>query len=863
MSAHCRKFSLYSLISALGISLAFIGVPSSTGAPQQSGALAGENPQSLEQPQSTSDEPDVLARSSDTTQPIGKLESAPHVDCSSMPWLDTSLSASKRADLLLSQSEETQVFRWLVEQPANYPSQNSFNGVDYSDQLPCTPTVNYTDGPEGIRHQGATSYPPQILGASTWDPELSYAKGRAMAEESVQKGFQGILAPGVSSGRTPLAGRTPEYFGEDSLLSGDMAAAGIDGIQSTPGVFANLKHFVANEQELDRRSSSSNIDSRSLHELYLRPFEIAVKKSDKLASVMCSYNQVNSTYACENKEVLQLLADKAGFTGFIMSDFGAVHSTAPSLNAGLDLELNRPKFYTPDLLASAVNTGSVDREAIYAAAHRVLENYFEQGLFDVPISQELSEDPQKYADKPTKTVETLALAKRLVEEGAVLLKNDDGVLPLSNTLTGKKVTVFGLAASEQPEGVGAQSICSIRGFRGATSMPCTDIVTAVSEISQRVASAGGQFSYIAGKSSDEVREAASNTDIAIIFGHQLMGEFSDITDLNLQDGGDELISTVARSVPDDSTTIVVLANGSAVEMPWIADVDSVMTIWYPGEQQGNALTSLLWGDTNFSGRLPMTFPKSLADTPTAGSENQYPGVVDENNIRQVDYAEGLKVGYRWYDSENITPLFPFGHGLSYTQFSYSAPTSSTSSSGDGTKLQVEFDVTNTGNLAGKDVPQLYLTFPTSADVPGKLLVGYQKTPLIAPGATLPMKLVISSDSPDRPLSIWDINNDDWRIPEGDYQLSLARSAGDIVESMGFSLPDTSSNTDDKPDAKNPPVDQTNAGNGSSNQDGKGTMKSPDSIASTGVSVILLPSMLTALAVGAASIGVSRTRKYQR
>lgn len=149
MSAHCRKFSLYSLISALGISLAFIGVPSSTGAPQQSGALAGENPQSLEQPQSTSDEPDVLARSSDTTQPIGKLESAPHVDCSSMPWLDTSLSASKRADLLLSQSEETQVFRWLVEQPANYPSQNSFNGVDYSDQLPCTPTVNYTDGPEG------------------------------------------------------------------------------------------------------------------------------------------------------------------------------------------------------------------------------------------------------------------------------------------------------------------------------------------------------------------------------------------------------------------------------------------------------------------------------------------------------------------------------------------------------------------------------------------------------------------------------------------------------------------------------------------------------------------------------------------
>ncbi|MEA5116289.1 MAG: glycoside hydrolase family 3 N-terminal domain-containing protein, partial [Propionicimonas sp.] len=259
--------------------------------------------------------------------------------CADAAWMDRSKTPTQRARALLAASTQHQKYRWLVEQPANSPQQTTFSGVTYPAQLDCTPTVIYTDGPEGVRaDSGVTTFPSQISLASTWDTGLAHAKGVAMGDEAFDQRRNGILAPGLASARTPLAGRTPEYFGEDAVLSGRLAAAQVNGIQHPTGkraVMAELKHYVANEQELDRQTSSSNVGERALREIYELPYEIALNYSSP-ANIMCSYNQINGTYACENKRLNNVLKNDLGFDGYIVSDFGAVHSTAEALNNGLD-----------------------------------------------------------------------------------------------------------------------------------------------------------------------------------------------------------------------------------------------------------------------------------------------------------------------------------------------------------------------------------------------------------------------------------------------------------------------------------------------------------------------------------------------
>ncbi|MDO9397047.1 MAG: glycoside hydrolase family 3 N-terminal domain-containing protein, partial [Herbiconiux sp.] len=278
-------------------------------------------------------------------------------DLANCPWMDTALTAEERARALLDASTLDQKYRWLNEQAANAPQQTDFGGVLYPEQVACTPTIVYTDGPDGVRFtEGVTAFPAQIALAASWNADLAFDKGAAQAAEAWDKGKAGVLGPGIASGRTPLSGRTAEYLGEDALLSGTLGAANTRGLQEgdpDKPTLAVLKHYVGNEQETSRQSSSSNIDERTLREAYDLPFEILVDGSEP-AGVMCSYNQINGVYGCENPLLNTDLRAQIGFDGYVVSDFGAVHSTADSLNAGLDQELNRPIFYTPELIDAAL-----------------------------------------------------------------------------------------------------------------------------------------------------------------------------------------------------------------------------------------------------------------------------------------------------------------------------------------------------------------------------------------------------------------------------------------------------------------------------------------------------------------------------
>lgn len=683
-------------------------------------------------------------------------------DCSAYPWMDRRKSAEQRARALLAASSPHQKYRWLVEQPANTPQQTAWaDGVVYPAQVPCTPTVVYTDGPDGVRFtDGVTAFPATIATAATWNQQLAYAKGAAQADEAYQKGKNVILAPGIAGGRTPLSGRTPEYLGEDPLLSGLIAAAGTRGIQSDDRVLATLKHYVANEQETDRQTSSSNADERTLREIYELPFEIAVKRSQP-ASVMCSYNQINGVYACEHPRLNGVLKGDIGFGGYVMSDFGSVHSTAQSLVNGLDQELNRPIWFTPAKLDAALAAGQITQRQVDAAALRVVTSYIRGGLFDHPLPATTTADASTAAHK--------AIARTVAEQGSVLLKNSRNTLPLTPR-RGQTIAVIGPTASSVPTGgISAGSVCSMPWrFGNPTTMKCEDLVSPEDGIRARAARAGATVTFADGSDLSLAASTAAAADAVVVFGYQRTGEFTDLTDLRLHGNGDSLIETVAAANP---RTVVVLQTGSAVEMPWLDRVGAVMENWYGGEQMGPAIAALLFGDADFTGRLPMTFPRSLADIPTAGSAARYPGVrADGATIRQVDYSEGLEVGYRWYRAEKIAPLFPFGFGLSYTRFAYGKPQVSGNLK-EG--FRIRFTLKNIGGRTVTEVAQAYAELPAAAGEPAPRLVGWTRVTL-KPGHSRVAEIHLTrADLADlHLLQYFDTGRGTWVTPRGKVSFTV-------------------------------------------------------------------------------------------
>ncbi|MGC5167576.1 beta-glucosidase [Luteimicrobium sp. DT211] len=724
----------------------------------------------------------LSASASPATTATSKASGASAATLARCPWMDTRKTPEQRANLLLKASTLDQKLRWLDEQAANSPTQTTFSGVTYPVQVDCTPQVVYTDGPDYVRGSaGVTIFPDQIGLAASWDQALAYDKGAAQADEAFRSGKNVILGPGVSSGRTPLAGRTPEYLGEDSLLSGDLAAADINGIQNgnpDEPVMAVVKHYIANEQELDRQTSSSNIDGRTLREIYNLPFQILLSKSQP-GGIMCSYNQVNGAYACENPILNNLLKGDTGFDGFVVSDFGAVHSTAPSLANGLDQELNRPKFYTPATIGAALDAGQVTVAQIDEAALRVVKAYIAAGLFDHPLPTTPS--------TTTSTAEHKALAEQIATQGSVLLKNKGDVLPLTKKT--KTIAIVGPTASNTPtNGVSAATVCNQGGSFGGGNA-CTNPVAPLDAITARAAQVGATVTYANGSDPAAAAAVAAKADVAIVFGYSKQGEGSDRTTLSLDNGGDALISAVAAA---NKKTVVILETGSATDMPWLASAKAVVEAWYPGEQQGTALAKLLYGDENFTGRLPMTFPKSLADTPTSAPA-QYPGVFADGTttrpsgssaIRQVSYSEGLLVGYKWYDAKKIEPLFPFGYGLSYTDFAYNKV--SVTKSTNGTKpIKVSFLVTNAGPVRGTETSQVYLSLPGSTGEPVRLAGYAQTNPKV--GKSQKVTVTIDPKSADLPLSYYEPASHSWTIAPGTYKVGVGSSVDDIELTGKFTV----------------------------------------------------------------------------
>ncbi|WP_228479430.1 beta-glucosidase [Microbacterium atlanticum] len=703
-------------------------------------------------------------------------------DCATVPWMDTSKTADQRAEALLAASSQHQKYRWLVEQPANSPTQTTWSGgVVYPAQVECTPTVIYANGAEGVHNRaGTTAWPAPIGMAATWNLELGEAKGAAHGRETFDNRSAVVLGPGIASHRNPLNGRNPEYFGEDPLLSGLSAAVNVKGLEEgnpDKPVIANLKHYVANEQEFDKELSTSNIDERTFRQVYDLPYEIAVKESDP-NSVMCSYNQINGIYACENPVLTTSLRDEMGFTGYTMSDFGAVHSTAASLMAGMDQELNRPVYFTPALLDAALAAGEITQARIDEAAFRVVRAYIDGGLFDHPIPAVRVPDTSTPAHK--------ALALELAEQSIVLLKNDD-VLPLAAEPL--KVAVIGQTASLTPTGgVTARQGCSqFLPFGSAgTVLNCTAMTAPLTAITEKVTAAGGEVLYNNGADPVAAAAVAAEADVAIVFGYTKMGEDNDMPNYRLSVNGDALITSVAAAA---EKTVVVLNTGSGVEMPWLGDVDAVFNAWYSGEKGGVALANLLWGDANPSGKLPVTFPKSIAESPVGGSPERFPGIFADGSItrpagseeiRQINYTEGLENGYKWYDENGVDPQFEFGFGLSYTSFEYSGLEIEHSDDPVTGEVHstVSFTVKNTGAVAGSEIPQVYLSLPAAAEEPGKRLVGFDRVDLAA-GESTRVEVEVDSTASNQPFSIWDVEADKWTVLDGEYEFSVGASSRDL------------------------------------------------------------------------------------
>jgi beta-glucosidase len=603
------------------------------------------------------------------------------------------------------------------------------------------PDFHMTNGPAGVGPGGASPQPPAtalpapIALAATWDPELAHAYGKLEGEESRSLGSQLFESPDINIARVPQGGRVFESFGEDPYLDGRIAVAAIEGVQST-GIMANVKHFLANNQESDRKSIDEEIGERTLREIYLPAFEASIKEAHS-ASLMCAYPKVNGTFDCENAVFLKdVLKKEWGFDGFVLSDWGATHSTIPSALNGLDLEMPTGVYFG-DALRKAVDAGQVPVADLDEMLVRRFAEMIEYGDFG----------PQPKPE-PIPAFEHGAIARKIASQAIVLLKNDGSVLPLDGKSI-KSIAIIGPYAVRPNTGGGGSShvipLYTITPYDGLSAVLGLQIHTTVLD----------------GSDIDAAAAAAKRSQVALVMVGDQDSEGRDQS-LELPAAQNQLIEAVAKANP---RTIVVVKTGSAILMPWINDVPAVLEAWYPGEEDGSAVASVLIGDVNPSGKLPLTFPRSVDQTLAANPE-QYPGVDGT-----AHYSEGLDVGYRGYTAHDVTPLFPFGFGLSYTQFSFGDL--KVTQQPDSANATVSFTVTNAGQRAGAEVAQLYLGFPSIADgnEPPIQLKGFRKVEL-KPGETKPVELKLDA----RAFSYWSEKIHGWQIAPGEFQILVGDSS---------------------------------------------------------------------------------------
>lgn len=711
---------------------------------------------------------------------------------SSHPWMNASLSPDERASLVLKEMTIDEKISLLHGtgmvglSPMSPLAIHSNGGAGYTAGIPRLgiPPLQMSDAAYGVRMSGdngrySTALPSCVAGAASWDLQGGFEYGALLGRELRAQGYNMGLGGGVNLTREPRNGRTFEYMGEDPVLAGKMVASVIKGIQAQH-VIGDIKHYAFNDQESGRNSINIHIDKRAARESDLLAFEIGVEESEP-GAVMCSYNRLDGDYACENKYLLtDVLKKDWNFKNFVVTDWGGAHSTVKASAAGMDQEQPGWIFYG-DALKTDVESGKVPKAEFDDHVRRILRAMFATGTVDNPPSRSVVD-----------VLSGLKIARELEEQSIVLLKNEGAQLPLDRSKVHSIAVIGPHADVGMISGGGSAQVDPPAGNaimppgKGQTRwLEAVWFPTSPLE-SVRSKAAGATVEFNSGADPAAAATLAKNSDVAIVFAYQWESEDMDLPSLSLPENQDDLISKVAQANPH---TIVVLETGGPVTMPWVDKVSAIAEAWYAGSAGSDAVANVLFGDVNPSAKLPLTFPRSDADLPhptivkPPAASLVKPGPEPWKQIAaglapfQLTYDEGVKVGYKWYDAENKPVLFPFGHGLSYTTFSYSNLRVT-----PGKNPQVAFTLTNTGSRAGTEVAEVYTSLPASASEPPKRLVGWSKVQLKA-GESKEVTVEVNP----KYLSIYNVEQNGWQLLPGEYDFMVGGSSQNLPLKQAVNL----------------------------------------------------------------------------
>ena len=698
----------------------------------------------------------------------------------SSTWLDTSLPPRERAEKLVEAMTLEQKIAQLHGAMATidiYSLSNDVSSGEDMDQLAAQirierhvpaidelgiPRFRITNGPVGVGMGDGTPSPPatalpMTIGvAASFDPKLAYTYGDIIGSETATLGQHVLEGPAVCLHRTTIAGRNFEYFSEDPYLSGVMGVEVTKAIQSHD-VIAMGKHYVVNDQEYERFRTSVEVDEHVLRELYLLPFKMLVKDG-KVAAMMSAYNRVRGVYATEYRHTLHdVLRDDWGFEGYVQSDFWSTRSAAPSLNAGLDHEMPDAKWLNETNVKNALNDASLEMKTVDRALIRRYTQMFRFGQFERP-----------YAPGEIDAAGHGAVSRELGGQMAVLLKNDKQLLPLAAP-TGR-VLIIGQSkyAEHACQGGGGSSkvdplytVAPLTGMRDVLAQLESD-----AEVDLFVVE--NDLSNLA-----EAQKAAGAADLVVLMAGLVATEGADMPDANMINNQNGMLDELLEVNPN---TVLVLKNSAPVLMPWIDKAPTVLEVWNQGTEDGHVVPDLLFGLVNPSGKVPTTYPRSADDTLYAHHVERYPGTDEGAGYPVIRYSEGLAMGYRWFQSQGIDPLFCFGYGLSYTTFEVSDVEVDAAGFDGSQPVVVRGRVANTGERAGAEVVQVYLGIPVDGQPP-KRLVGFQKVPLEA-GESADFEIVIDPAASNHPFSVWDYCSRGWAVKPGDYTVFVGTSSED-------------------------------------------------------------------------------------
>ena len=760
---------------------------------------------------------------------------------SPLPWMNTALSPEQRADLLIAAMTLDEKIQQIGNQafPDNELPGCGFTAVGRQIQgIPrlAIPTFRQINGGNGVRggacvpEPTATGFPSGTLGAATFNPALNFAWGAVLGQETRNDAHHVLLGPSLNLNRHPYNGRAQEYFSEDPYLAGVMGTQVTKGIQSR-GTHAMIKHFAGNDDEggdFERWTRAVRIPPRAMHELYLLPFEMAIRDGDA-ASVMCAYPHLNFTYACENQDLLiTTLRQRWGFDGYVESDRRAQQSTVPSILGRVSVELDEePEWYSPDRIKAALSAGQITMANIDELVRRRFVKMFEFGHFDTPYNRFLPIDYSVGA----------AVARQAAEEGIVLLKNEGNFLPLGRNI--RSIALIGAEwfagmAALPPRNGQVEELATVVSPPQFTVSPEQGLRNTLAEIGL-----AATVTYNNGSDIASAVALAQQSDIVILMVGNTPRETRDMTTLSLpvvpamnppedecnpevddcpEDTPGPLVTDQEALLPAiiaaNPNTVVVLKTGGMVLMPWLNNVRALVEAWFPGQHDGDAVADILFGVISPSGKLPVTFGNTAREAAYA-TEAQYPGIHENTGVgggRGRDpipgepqlvtrYSEDLQMGYRWYEANRVRPVFPFGFGLSYTTFAYSDLSVTVEKQTPPVRdpavpprpgrdvlsvLTVKYTITNTGARRGAEASQVYLTLPPAAGQPAKRLVGFEKVDLM-PGERRQVTVTIDPSASNHPFSYWvPVNNaptagwsnGNWATAPGDYTVHVGTSSAD-------------------------------------------------------------------------------------